>query len=107
MAKGLNKLIFDRGSNRGFDITREPAVKLLSIRSEPRGSGSAVARLDIELNDDLRLFNLRLNARAAGRTVYAPNAMRSRVATFSPTFVEAISCAAGVALLERWPHVNR
>jgi len=36
-------------------------LKILSIKPEPPGSGSVIARFDIELSDDLRLFGLRLD----------------------------------------------
>ncbi|MER9392216.1 MULTISPECIES: hypothetical protein [unclassified Mesorhizobium] len=80
-------------------------MKILSIKPEPPGSGNVVARFDIELSDDLRLFGLRLSHRSAGgHSVYAPNAMGSRCATFSYTLVDQIAAAALAALEEQKPH---
>jgi hypothetical protein len=83
-------------------------LHIIDIKPEPPGSGSTIARFNVALNDDLRLFGLRLTERAAGgHAVYAPNAHGARVATFSPTLVDQISRAALAALEERMPHDNR
>jgi hypothetical protein len=80
-------------------------LQILSIRPEPPGCGNVVARFDIELNDDLRLFGLRLSERTAGgHAVYAPNAMGHRCATFSYALVDQIASAALAALKEQKPH---
>lgn len=81
-------------------------MRILSIRPEPPGGlGRTVARFDIALNDDLRLFGLRLTERAAGgHSVYSPNAHGARVATFSQDLVQEIACAALAALKELKPY---
>ncbi|TIT18557.1 MAG: hypothetical protein E5W70_28835 [Mesorhizobium sp.] len=80
-------------------------MKILSIRPEPPGLGNIIARFDVALTDELRLFGLRLTERTAGGyAVYAPNAMGRRCATFSPNLVEEISRAALAALKELRPH---
>lgn len=81
-------------------------MEILSIRPEPPGgSGRTIARCDIALNEDVRLFGLRIVAREAGGfAVYAPNAHGKRVATFSPDIVETIASAAVAALEELTPH---
>lgn len=80
-------------------------MKILDIRPEPPGSGRVIARFNVEISDDIRLFGLRLSERAAGgHAVYAPNAMGQRCATFSYPLVERIAAAALAALKEQMPH---
>jgi hypothetical protein len=80
-------------------------LQVLSIRPEPPGFGSTIARFDVALSDDLRLFNLRLSKRASGGyAVFSPNALGRRVATFSQPLVDKIASAALAALLEPSPH---
>jgi hypothetical protein len=80
-------------------------LQILSIQPEPPGCGNVVARFDVALTDELRLFGLRLTERSAGGyAVYAPNAMGRRCATFSPNLVEEIARAALAALKEQKPH---
>ncbi|RWO53699.1 hypothetical protein [Mesorhizobium sp.] len=80
-------------------------MHILSIKPEPPGLGGVIARFDIALSDELRLFGLRLTERAAGgHAVYAANTMGRRSATFSPNLVEQISRAALAALKELKPH---
>lgn len=79
-------------------------MQILWIKPEPPGSGSTVARFNVALNDDVRLFGLRLTGRRdGGYSVYAPNAGGTRVVTFSPSLVEEIARAA-MAALELSPH---
>jgi hypothetical protein len=80
-------------------------MQILSIRPEPPGSGSTLARFDLALTEECRLFGLRLTARAAGGyAVYSPNAHGTRVATFSPNLVKDIARAALAALEELSPY---
>lgn len=80
-------------------------MKILSIRPVPPGAGGAVAHFDVEINDDIRLFGLRLSERAAGgHSVYSPNAMGRRCATFSYKLVDQIAAAALAALKEQMPN---
>ncbi|TIV98317.1 MAG: hypothetical protein E5V85_11730 [Mesorhizobium sp.] len=82
-------------------------MKILSCRPEPPGCGQTVARFDIALSDELRLFGLRLKRRATGGyAVHSPNANGVRVVTFSPNLVDEISRAALAALDERKPNVK-
>lgn len=76
-------------------ITREP----------PGGSGNTLARFDIALNDDIRLFGLRVTERTAGGySVYGPNAHGTRTVTFSYELVDQMARAALAALQEQKPH---
>ena len=80
-------------------------MRILSIRPAPPGSGSTLARFDLEMTEDLRIFNLRLTARSSGgHSVFAPNAMGARVATFSNRLVDQIASAALAALTELSPN---
>jgi hypothetical protein len=80
-------------------------MRILSIRPAPEGAGGAVAHFDVEISDDIRLFGLRLSRReAGGHSVYAPNAMGRRAATFSYELVDQIAAAALAALEEQMPH---
>ncbi|WP_394891093.1 hypothetical protein ACG873_07155 [Mesorhizobium sp. AaZ16] len=84
----------------------EQLMQILHIHPEPPGgSGRTVARFDLALTDECRLFDLRLTARSAGGySVYSPNAHGTRVATFSPNLVKEIARAALAALKELSPH---
>ncbi|MBZ9904796.1 hypothetical protein LB557_02080 [Mesorhizobium sp. BR115XR7A] len=76
-------------------ITREP----------PGGSGNTLARFDIALNDDIRLFGLRITERSAGGySVYGPNAHGTRIVTFSYELVDQMARAALAALEEQKPN---
>jgi hypothetical protein len=67
----------------------------------PPGTGSTLARFDLELNDHLRLYNLALRQRegACSWTV-APNAFGERTAAIGEQFNRAISDLALAKLLE-------
>ncbi|RUU45005.1 hypothetical protein EOC93_08735 [Mesorhizobium sp. M6A.T.Ce.TU.002.03.1.1] len=80
-------------------------MHILSIKPEPPGCGNVIARFDVALTDELRLFGLRLTERTAGGyAVYAPNAMGRRCATFSEKLVHEIARAALAALKEPTPN---
>ncbi|WP_192359488.1 hypothetical protein [Mesorhizobium mediterraneum] len=80
-------------------------MHILSIRPEPPGFGSTIARVDIALSDDVKIFNLKVSKRAdGGFAVFAPNAMGGRVVTFSRPLVAEIASAAVAALMEPTPH---
>lgn len=80
-------------------------MKILSCRPEPPGSGNVVARCDVELTQDIRVFNLKVSQRpAGGYSVYGPNAMGGRVITFSIELAQEIAAAALAALLEQKPY---
>ena len=79
--------------------TRETTLKILHIRPEPSGVGNTIARFDLELSDQLRVFGARLIKKPNGfRAVYAPNSGGTRVVTFGPALVEEIATAAEAAL---------
>ncbi|HEY0220390.1 MAG TPA: hypothetical protein VGC26_11600 [Afipia sp.] len=73
-------------------------MKILSIRpSPPGGSGSVreIARFDLQLSDDLKLYGLRLMQTREGRHLtYAPSSGGRRFATFAPALVDDITTAA-------------
>lgn len=74
-------------------------MKILDLKPvADRGGGSMrlLALFDLELDDRLRLFGLRLMEAMGGkRIVYAPNANGGRrMATFSSSLAEQITAAA-------------
>lgn len=73
-------------------------MHIIAIRPEPPGFGTTIARVDVQLTDQIRMFNLRLIEGPRGRRVHAPIAMGANVATFAPSLAEEIVRAAGVAL---------
>ncbi|MER8743864.1 hypothetical protein NKH54_12340 [Mesorhizobium sp. M1004] len=80
-------------------------MQILSIRPEPPGAGSVVARFDLELSDQLRMFGLRLVKKPDGhRAIYAPNSGGVRVVTFGATLVQEIANAAEAAIRGLLPH---
>ncbi|WJI79509.1 MULTISPECIES: hypothetical protein [unclassified Mesorhizobium] len=81
-------------------------MKIIACRPEPPGGfGNAIARVDVEISEDLRVFNLKLSRRPdGGYAVFAPNAMGGRVVTFSQPLVAEIARAALAALTEPLPH---
>ncbi|WP_292414456.1 hypothetical protein [Mesorhizobium sp.] len=80
-------------------------MKILDIRPEPPGCGNVIARVDIEINDDIRAFNLKVSRRPdGGYAVFGPNALGGRVITFSRPLVTKIAEAAVAALKEPTPH---
>ena len=79
-------------------------MKVLSVRPGPPCSGNTLARVDIELDGHLRLFNLKVVRRSAGgHAVYAPNALGAKTATFSIELANQIAAAA-TAAMELTPH---
>ncbi|WP_192358514.1 hypothetical protein [Mesorhizobium mediterraneum] len=72
---------------------------------EPPGCGNVIARVDIALNDDVKVYNLKVSQRAdGGYAVFAPNALGGRVVTFSRELVQEIASAAVAALMEPTPY---
>lgn len=74
-------------------------MKILSIRPEPPGAGNTVARFDVQITSDLRLYNLKLVSTPSGhRRVYAASAFGANTATFSPALSAELIRAAMAAL---------
>ncbi|TIL56058.1 MAG: hypothetical protein E5Y79_31570 [Mesorhizobium sp.] len=74
-------------------------MHIISIRPEPPGCGSVIARFDIALTDSCRLYGLKLVEKPDGRRMtYSPQSGGARLATFTPALEEEITRAAGVAL---------
>lgn len=73
--------------------------KILNIRPAPAGAGGrTVAFFDVQVTEDISLFNFRLVETPDGRRLtYPPNAMGSRAASFSPALATEITRAAGAA----------
>lgn len=70
-------------------------MHIISIRPAPPGSGSVLARFDVQL-DGLRLYNLSLKQTGVGLRVFAPSAFGSAVATFThETSAALIALAVG------------
>lgn len=81
---------------------RKTQVKILDIRPEPPGFGSTIARVDIALSDQCKLFNLKLVAGRDGtHRVYAPSAFGTNTATFAPELAAQIARAAITSLGEK------
>ncbi|RAZ84202.1 hypothetical protein DPM33_32290 [Mesorhizobium hawassense] len=80
-------------------------MKILNIRPEPPGCGNVIARVDVEIDEHIRLFNLKVSRRPEGGfAVFAPNANGARAATFSRYLVDKIATAAVAVLKEPMPH---
>jgi hypothetical protein len=77
-------------------------LKILSIApSFYGGSGSVreIARFDLQLSDDVKLYGLRLMETPEGRHLtYAPSSGGRRFATFAPSLVDDITASATSAL---------
>lgn len=80
-------------------------MKILYLRREPPGS-SALAIVNVELADGIKLFGIRVKERSGRYFVHAPNAGGAGVVTFPPAAVEEIA-ALTRAELERTPHDSR
>lgn len=81
-------------------------MQIIDIRREPPGStGSLLALFDLQLNDQTRLYNLRLAKLPGGRRrTFAPSAHGARTATFSPALAQQITRAASTAYGDQDPH---
>ena len=72
-------------------------MRILSIRPAPPG-GKTLARFDIELTPELRMYDLRLVQAADGRRLtYSQNAGGRRTATFVGDLADEISNLASKA----------
>lgn len=72
-------------------------MRILSIRRDP-GGGNTVARFDVQLTPDVRMFGLKLVRTPRGHRVYPPHSNVNNVATFAPAFAESLVRAALAAL---------
>jgi len=73
-------------------------MRILSIRPAPPGEGKTLARFDIELTPELRMYDLRLVQAADGRRLtYSQNAGGRRTATFVGDLADEISDLASKA----------
>jgi hypothetical protein len=74
-------------------------IRTERIHDTSRGRYKEVARFDVEVNNDLRLFDLRLFESNQGNfIVKAAPTWRGRSATFSPSLAREITAAASLAL---------
>jgi len=73
-------------------------MKILDLRPSSFDGGGAVremARFDLALSDEVRLYGLRLMQTPNGRHLtYAPSSGGRRFATFAPSLVDSITAAA-------------
>ncbi|MCA0341241.1 MAG: hypothetical protein LCH99_16125 [Proteobacteria bacterium] len=70
-------------------------MHIISIRPAPLGSGSLLARFDVQL-DGLRLHNVSLKRTGSGLRVFAPSAFGCAAVTFTPEVAaELIALAHG------------
>ncbi len=73
-------------------------MKVLNIRPAREGS-SAVARFDLELTDQVRLFGLVLKCNEAGQMrIFAPKSGGVHAASFNPEIATEITLAACAAI---------
>ncbi|MCM5691441.1 hypothetical protein M8037_22205 [Sinorhizobium meliloti] len=72
-------------------------MQILDIRPEP-GGGNTIARFDVQLTPDIRMFGLKLVKTPRGHRVYPPHTSTNNVATFAPPFAEKLIRAALAAL---------
>ncbi|QJS27176.1 MULTISPECIES: hypothetical protein [Rhizobium] len=72
-------------------------MHIISIRPETTG-GNTLARFDVQLTPDIRMFGMKLVATARGHRVYPPHTSTHNCATFAPAFAESMICAALAAL---------
>lgn len=80
-------------------------MRIINCRPEPPGSGNVIARVDVEIDEHIRLFNLKVSQRPeGGYAVFSPNSMGCRSATFSRYLVKQIAIAAVAALEELKPN---
>ncbi|RVD40383.1 hypothetical protein EN858_21820 [Mesorhizobium sp. M4B.F.Ca.ET.215.01.1.1] len=90
---------------RNHDPQREQTLlNILDIRPEPPGSGSTLARFDLQLTPTCRLFNLKLVDGPRGVRAYAASAFGTNTATFHPDLADDIRRAALAALGEKTAH---
>lgn len=82
-------------------------MKITELRPErDRGSGSVIARFDLQVTEGLRIFGLQLRQRADGSyRIAAPNLSGRHVATFTPPVAIEITAAA-VAAYFGGPHAH-
>jgi hypothetical protein len=67
-------------------------LRILSIRQAPPGEGKTLARFDIELTPELRMYDLRLVQTESGRRLtYSQNAAGRRTATFIGALADEIT----------------
>lgn len=72
-------------------------MKILSVR--PAAGPIVLAHFDLEVSEQLRIYNLALRRTPDGRLrTIAPNAAGKHAATFHPDLAEKISRAAAAAL---------
>lgn len=77
-------------------------MHIIDLRPEPPGSGSVIARFDVQLTSDCRLYNIKLVRRPHGALrVFAPSAFGTNVATFAPELGAVMARMAGDALREK------
>jgi hypothetical protein len=86
----------------------EIKMKLLTVTSSHGGSGAVreIARFDLQLSDDVRLYGLRLMQTPERRHLtYAPSSGGRRFATFALSLVDDITAAA-ISALNNMGHVT-
>lgn len=74
-------------------------MRILAVRPAPPGEGRTLARFDIELTPELRMYELRLVQTESGRRLtYSQNAGGKRTATFVGELADQITLLASNAL---------
>jgi hypothetical protein len=86
-----------------------PTLRITAIAPSSFDGGGAVreiARFDLQLSDEVKLYGLRLMQTPEGRHLtYAPSSGGRRFATFAPALVDNITAAA-ISALNNTGHVT-
>lgn len=78
-------------------------IMYLHPTREQREGNVCIASVDVELNDDIRLYGLRLMRMADGNhLIYAPQSGKRRTATFSPDMAKQLTELA----VQRWERLG-
>lgn len=73
-------------------------MKILDVRPSPSGEGKTLARFDLELTPELRMYDLRLVQTDSGRRLtYSQNAGGKRTATFVGELADQVTLLASKA----------
>lgn len=71
-------------------------MKILATRPAPPGSGNVRARLDVELDNGVRLYDLKAKDGPGGMRLFGPQHYGGAAVTFPPVIADQI-----IALLEK------
>lgn len=69
-------------------------MRILAMRPTAPGSGSVRARFDVEMDNGIRLYDLKLTRSANGWRVYGPQHFGGPAVTFPPAIADEIAMEA-------------